>query len=311
MFNSLEDLKLFAQIYEKRNLSQVAELAQTTPGVISKRLAQLEADFGARLFHRTTRNIQPTDEGQRLFAQAQSLLELVETYEDEWGEKTEPSGTLRITASASFARLYLMPLMTQFVKLYPKIRISLELSDKVLDIVAEGIDLAIRGAQMTDSSLIARKLGPSPEVLCATREYLANAPPLTSPADLVQHNCIMLNENYNWEFRQNDKVFHQKVSGNFQTNYSEALVAAIQDDLGIGMVCYWQIHEEIESGALELLLPHYHPGRQQSLYAVYPSRRHLPLKTKVLVRFLEEHLAIPSPSGTTRLSPLIETASPS
>jgi DNA-binding transcriptional LysR family regulator len=308
MFNSLEDLKLFAQIYEKRNLSQVAELAQTTPGVISKRLAQLEADFGARLFHRTTRNIQPTDEGQRLFAQAQSLLELVETYEDEWGEKTEPSGTLRITASASFARLYLMPLMTRFVKLYPKIRISLELSDKVLDIVAEGIDLAIRGAQMVDSSLIARKLGPSPEVLCATREYLANAPPLTSPADLVQHNCIVLNENYNWEFRQNDKVFHQKVSGNFQTNYSEALVAAIQDDLGIGMVCYWQIHEAIESGALELLLPHYHPGRQQSLYAVYPSRRHLPLKTKVLVRFLEEHLAIPSPSGMTRLSPLIETA---
>jgi DNA-binding transcriptional LysR family regulator len=307
MFNSLEDLKLFAQIYEKRNLSQVAELAQTTPGVISKRLAQLEADFGARLFHRTTRNIQPTDEGQRLFAQAQSLLELVETYEDEWGEKTEPSGTLRITASASFARLYLMPLMTRFVKLYPKIRISLELSDKVLDIVAEGIDLAIRGAQMVDSSLIARKLGPSPEVLCATREYLANAPPLTSPADLVQHNCIVLNENYNWEFRQNDKVFHQKVSGNFQTNYSEALVAAIQDDLGIGMVCYWQIHEAIESGALELLLPHYHPGRQQSLYAVYPSRRHLPLKTKVLVRFLEEHLAIPSPSGMTRLSPLIET----
>jgi len=308
MFNSLEDLKLFVQIYEKRNLSQVAELAQTTPGVISKRLAQLEADFGARLFHRTTRNIQPTDEGQRLFAQAQSLLELVETYEDEWGEKTEPSGTIRITASASFARLYLMPLMTRFVKLYPKIRISFELSDKVLDIVAEGIDLAIRGAQMTDSSLIARKLGPSPEVLCATGEYLANAPPLTSPADLVQHNCIVLNENYNWEFRQNDKVFHQKVSGNFQTNYSEALVAAIKDDLGIGMVCYWQIHEEIESGALELLLPHYHPGRHQSLYAVYPSRRHLPLKTKVLVRFLEEHLAIPSPSGMTRLSPLIETA---
>ncbi|HSI22500.1 MAG TPA: LysR family transcriptional regulator [Methylophilaceae bacterium] len=301
MFNSIADLKLFAQIYERRNLSQVAELAQTTPGVISKRLSQLEADFGARLFHRTTRNIQPTDEGQRLFVQAQNLLELVETYENEWGEKTEPSGTIRITASASFARLYLMPLMTQFVKRYPQIRISFELSDKVLDIVAEGIDLAIRGALMNDSSLIARKLGPSPEVLCATRKYLAAAPPLTCPADLAQHNCIVLNENYNWEFRQDDKIIHQKVSGNFQTNYSEALVAAIKDDLGIGMVCYWQIHEEIKSGALELVLPHYHPGRLQSLYAVYPSRRHLPLKTKVLVRFLEEHLTIPSPVGTNNL----------
>ena len=297
MFKSIDDLKLFSQIYEKRSLSAVAELTQTTPGVISKRLSQLEADFGARLFHRTTRSIQPTDEGQRLFAQAQQLLEMVETYEDEWGERTEPSGTVRITASASFARLYLMPLMTRFIKRYPKIRISFELSDKVLDIVAEGIDLAIRGVQMADSGLIARKLGPSPEVMCATRAYLETAPPLDTPADLVAHNCIVLNENYNWEFHNGGKTLHQKVSGNFQTNYSEALVAAIKDDLGLGMVCYWQIHEELMAGELELVLPQFKPGRKQSIYAVYPSRRHLPLKTRVLVKFLEENLEIPAPAG--------------
>ena len=295
MFKSLEDLRLFSQIYEKRSLSAVAELAQTTPGVISKRLSQLETDFGARLFHRTTRSIQPTDEGQRLFAQAQQLLEMVEAYEDEWGERTEPSGTVRITASASFARLYLMPLMTAFIKRYPKVRISFELSDKVLDIVAEGIDLAIRGAQMPDSSLVARKLGPSPEVMCATRAYLDHAPPLRTPADLARHNCIVLNENYNWEFEGG--TLHQKVSGNFQTNYSEALVAAIKDGLGLGMVCYWQIHEELMAGELELVLPQFRPGRSQSIYAVYPSRRHLPLKTRVLVRFLEENLRIPAPAA--------------
>lgn len=300
MFNAIDDLKLFVQIYEKRSLSAVAELLQTTPGVISKRLAQLETAFGARLFHRTTRSIQPTDEGQRLFAQAQHLIEVVEVYENEWGEQAEPSGTIRMTASASFARLYLMPLMTRFIQRYPKIRVSFELSDKVLDIVGEGIDLAIRGAQMADSSLIARKLGPSPEVLCATREYLAAAPLLETPADLVRHNCIVLNENYNWEFRHEGRTLHQKVSGNFQTNYSEALVAAIQDGLGIGMVCYWQIHEEIRSGALQLVLPQYHPGRQQSLYAVYPSRRHLPLKTQLLIRYLEENLVIPVPPEPDR-----------
>ena len=180
MFKSIDDLKLFVQIYEKRSLSAVAMIAQTTPGVISKRLAQLETEFGTRLFHRTTRTIQPTDEGQRLFEQSVNLLELVEQYESEWGEKTQPSGQIRMTASASFARLYLMPLITQFIRLYPSIRISFELSDKVLDIVAEGIDLAIRGAQMNDSSLIARKLGPSPEVLCATEEYLSRAAPRRS-----------------------------------------------------------------------------------------------------------------------------------
>lgn len=299
MFKSIDDLKLFVQIYEKRSLSAVAALAQTTPGVISKRLMQLEADFGTRLFHRTTRSIQPTDEGQRLFEQSQNLLELVGQYESEWGEKTQPSGLIRMTASASFARLYLMPLITQFIRLYPSIRVSFELSDKVLDIVAEGIDLAIRGAQMNDSSLIAKKLGPSPEVLCATQEYLTNSAPLQRPADLEHHNCIVLNENYNWEFMQDGKVVHQKVRGNFQTNYSEALVAAIKDGLGIGMVCYWQIHNEIESGELELVLPQFRPGRQQTMYAVYPSRRHLPLKTQLLVKFLEQHLVIPVPEQIT------------
>lgn len=297
MFRSMQDLRLFSLIYEKRSLSAVAALCHTTPGVISKRLGQLEADFGARLFHRTTRSIQPTDEGQRLFAQAQQLLEMVETFEDEWGEKTEPSGSLRLTASASFARLYLMPLLPRFLRRYPGIRISFELTDKVLDIVAEGIDLAIRGAQMHDSTLVARKLGPSPEVMCATRAYLQSAPPLTCPADLAAHNCIVLNENYNWEFRYDGRTVHQKVSGNFQTNYSEALVAAIKDGLGLGMVCYWQIHDELMKGELELVLPEFGPGRNQSLYAVYPSRRHLPLKTKALIRFLEDNLAIPSPGA--------------
>lgn len=296
MFKSMDDLKLFSHIYEKRSLSAVAERLQTTPGVISKRLSQLEADFGSRLFHRTTRSIQPTDEGQRLFAQAQQLLEMVETFEDEWGERTEPSGTVRITASASFARLYLMPLMTRFLKRYPKVRISFELSDKVLDIVAEGIDLAIRGTQMNDSSLVAKKLGPSPEVMCATREYLDKALPLATPADLAAHNCIVLNDNYNWEFQYAGKTVHQKVSGNFKTNYSEALVSAIKDGLGLGMVCYWQIHEELMSGELEVVLPQFRPGRKQFIYAVYPSRRHLPLKTRVLVRFLEENLLIPVPA---------------
>ena len=165
----------------------------------------------------------------------------------------------------------------------------------VLDIVAEGIYLEIRGAQLNDSSLITKKLGPSPEVLCATQTYLANSAPLQRPADLEHHNCIVLNENYNWEFMQEGKVIHQKVHGNFQTNYSEALVSAIKDDMGIGMVCYWQIHQEIESGELQLVLPQFRPGRQQTLYAVYPSRRHLPLKTQLLIKFLEQHLVIPVP----------------
>jgi len=296
LFNSLDDLRIFVQIFEKKSLTLVAELNRTTPGVISKRLTQIEKDFGARLFHRTTRTIQHTDEGHRLYSQAQYLLETVDDYEMDWGEKTEPTGLIRITASASFARLYLMPLMLKFMKLYPKIKISFELSDKVLDIVAEGIDLAIRGTQLSDSTLVAKKLGPSPEVLCTTKEYLTKAPPLTSPADLVNHNCIVLNENYNWEFKGAGKTIHQRVSGSFQTNYSEALIEAVKDNLGLGMICYWQAYKELQTGELILALPEFSPGREQTLYAVYPSRRHLPTKTKVLIEFLEKNLVIPFPS---------------
>lgn len=297
MFKSIDDLRIYVQIYEKKSLTLVAELNQTTPGVISKRLTQIEKDFGARLFHRTTRSIQQTNEGQRLYAQAQHLLETVEDYEKDWDEQTEPSGLIRITASASFARLYLMPLMLQFLKKYPKIKISFELSDKVLDIVAEGIDLAIRGAQMNDSTLVAKRLGPSPEVLCTTRAYLEKATPLNSPADLVNHNCIVLNENYNWEFRNAGKTIHQRVSGSFQTNYSEALVEAVKAGLGIGMICYWQVHQELQTGELVLALPEFTPGRNQTLYAVYPSRRHLPTKTKLLIEYLEKQLLIPAPNN--------------
>lgn len=293
MFNSLDDLRIFVQIFEKKSLTLVAEVNQTTPSVISKRLTQIEKDFGTRLFHRTTRTIQPTDEGLRLYSQAQHLLETVADYEMDWSEKTEPSGLIRITASASFARLYLMPLMLQFLKQYPKIKISFELSDKVLDIVSEGIDLAIRGAQLSDSSLVAKKLGPSPEVLCTTKEYLAKAGPLTLPTDLVNHNCIVLNENYNWEFNVDGKPVHQRVSGNFQTNYSEALLEAVKDGLGLGMICYWQAHKELKTGELIQVLPEFSPGRDQTLYAVYPSRRHLPIKTKTLIAFLESNLVIP------------------
>jgi DNA-binding transcriptional LysR family regulator len=295
LFNSLDDLRIFVQIFEKKSLTLVAGLNRTTPGVISKRLTQIEKDFGVRLFHRTTRTIQHTDEGHRLYSQAQHLLETVDDYEMDWGEKTEPAGLIRITASASFARLYLTPLMLKFLKQYPKIKISFELSDKVLDIVAEGIDLAIRGTQMSDSTLVAKKLGPSPEVLCTTKEYLTKAPPLTAPADLANHNCIVLNENYNWEFKAGGKIIHQRVSGTFQTNYSEALIEAVKDSLGLGMICYWQAHRELQAGELVLALPEFAPGRDQTLYAVYPSRRHLPTKTKVLIEFLEKNLVIPFP----------------
>lgn len=293
MFNSLEDLRVFVQIFEKKNLSSVADLYQTSPGVISKRLSQIERDFGVRLFHRTTRSIKHTDEGQRLYAQALHILETVEDFENDWGAQTDPSGLIRITASASFARIYLTPLILRFVKKYPKIKVSLELSDKVLDIVSEGIDLAIRGAQLADSTLVAKPLGPSPEVLCATKDYLNRAKPLNHPSDLINHNCIVLNENYNWEFKFNGKTFHQKVNGNFQTNYSEALLEAVKDGLGLGMFCYWQVHEELMKGNLSLVLPEFNPGREQTLYAVYPSRRLLPAKTKLLISFLETELLIP------------------
>jgi len=292
MFARRGDLEVFVRIFEARSLSAAAEAMRMTPGMVSKRLAQLEHELGARLFHRTTRQVQPTDEGRRFYAQAQQLLEAMSAFEQEWRPQAEPTGLLRVTASASFARLYLVPLVARFLARHPQVRIDLDLTDRVIDIVAEGIDLAIRIDRLPDSSLIARKLGSNRQVLCATPRYLKRAGTPQTPAELAAHNCVVLHQYGEWVFEKDGRKYSQRVRGSFQTNYGEAMVQAVKNSVGIGAASIWHVRRELDAGELLPLLPGYRLANPRAIYALYPSRQ-LPLKTLAFLEYLQKNLAIP------------------
>lgn len=295
MFENIQDIRIFTVIFQENSLSQAARILQMTPGMVSRQLSKLEEEMGIRLFHRTTRSVQPTEEGKRLFAQAMNLFEMIESYESEWGGMTEPKGLLKVSASASFGRLHLMPVINGFLKEYPKIQIQLDLSDRIVSIIEEGIDVGIRIGARTDSTLVAKRLGSGTRLLCASSEYLKDKAPLQSPADLAQHNCIILNQNYVWDFEgPNGEIFSQKVSGNFQCNFGEATSQCVKAGLGIGVLSYWHAKEDLRSGQVQALLPGYKLNNSPTIYAVYPSRKFIPLRTKVFVSYLEENLHIPS-----------------
>ncbi len=265
-----------------------------TPGMVSKRLAHLESKLGLRLFHRTTRSVQPTEEGRRLYSQASALFEIIETYESDWGGIAEPQGVLRVSASASFARLYLTPVLASFLERYPKIEIKLDLTDRMIDIIEEGIDVAIRISVMNDSSLIARKIGNGERLLCATKDYLLKHPPLREPADLAKHNCLVLNGKMSWDFETDKGILSQKIKGNLQCNYGEAVIQCIKESMGIGIASYWHVKDDLKTGKLQLVLPQYKLANNPSIFAVYPSRKFVPLRTRAFVEHLEKNLVIPT-----------------
>jgi DNA-binding transcriptional LysR family regulator len=292
MFDSLLDLKSFVTIFESKNLSDAAGILRMTPGMVSKRLSKIEEEFGVRLFQRTTRTLASTEDGRKLYEQALAILEMTHNFEAEWGKRSEPSGLLTVTASASFARIYLMKVAALFLEKYPKIELKLELTDRTVDIVSEKIDLAIRIGELKDSSLIAKKLADGPRVLCASKKYLKNAPPLKSPADLMNHSCIVLNERYDWEFLYRGKEIVQRISPRFQCNLGDGMVEMIKNGVGVGVTARWHVAKALKSGELVELLPDYKIVKSSSVYAVYPSRRHLSRRTQCFIDFLEEHLAI-------------------
>lgn len=305
MFENIQDIRVFTVIFQENSLSQAARILQMTPGMVSRQLSKLEEDLGLRLFHRTTRSVQPTEEGKRLYAQAMNLFEMIESYENEWGGLTEAKGILKVSASASFGRLHLMPVITKFLKEYPKIQIQLDLSDRVVNIIEEGVDVAIRIGARTDSTLVAKRLGSGTRLLCASPSYLRGKDPIRTPVDLDQHNCVVLNQNYVWDFEgPGGELYSQKVRGNFQCNFGEAMSQCVKAGLGIGIISYWHAKGDLNSGELQVVLPDFRLNNNPSIYAVYPSRKYVPLRTKVFVSYLEEHLQIPElDEGTDERKP--------
>lgn len=257
--------------------------------MVSRRLAALEARLGVRLVNRTTRSLHLTDEGASYYEScARVLAEIEQANASVSAGRQEPKGTLRVALPAAFGNQYVAPLVPQFAALYPAVQLALSLSDRSVNLVEDGFDLAIRIAALADSSLAARKLAPNRRVVCASPEYLRRHGTPSAPAELAQHNCLLASDfGATWDYKDaSGKLGSVRVSGRYVCDNWEVLREWALAGLGIALKSTWDVRRHLSSGSLVSLLPGYSFDSDVAIYAVYPHRRHLPAKTRAFIDFL-------------------------
>ncbi len=289
IMRQLHSMRVFAKVVETGSFIAASEAMGISRPMASKLVAQLEHSLGVKLLTRTTRTLSMTEAGRSFYTRCIDIFERLDEAVQEAGNlRIEPKGQLRISAPHSFGRKHLARTIARFQQAYPDIDIDLTLNDRVIDLVDEGFDLAIRIGHLADSNLIARKLSDCELKVCASPSYLeANGIPKT-PSELQQHNCLvycLLAEGNNWHFTKDDKNYIYKISGNFQANSGDAVVEAAVAGLGIIMEPDFITFQYLQSGALIPLLADY-KITPRGIYAVYPQDRLLPQKTRVFIDFL-------------------------
>jgi DNA-binding transcriptional LysR family regulator len=268
--DKLQAMKTFVRVVEAGSFSAVAHESDTTQSAVSKQVAALERELGARLLTRTTRSLALTEEGEHYFERARRLLaEIAEAEGALRRGEQQLTGWLRIAASVGFGRLKLMPLVQSFLAEHRGVKIDLRLSDGFIDLVEQGIDVAVRIGDLPDSSLIARRVGTTQRMLMAHRSYVRSLPKGTKvprvPDDLTDHNCIVYTElamRNAWSFTAGPGAADPagttrivRVEGNLQTNSSEVMRASVLARMGIGYSPTWLFDDELASGEVQRMLP--------------------------------------------------------
>jgi DNA-binding transcriptional LysR family regulator len=296
----LAAMQTFVRVVESGSFSAVAREAQATQSAVSKQVAALERALGARLLNRTTRSLALTEEGERYFEQARRLVaEIAEAESGLRQGEQQLSGWLRVAASVGFGRLKLMPLVKTFLAEHPGVRIDLRLNDGFIDLVEQGIDVAVRIGEMADSTLVARRIGTTKRALIASRKYLRSLPTGRKtprvPEDLLQLNCIVYTELASqnaWTFTAGPgapvevgTVVTIRAQGSLQTNSSEVVRASVLSGMGIGFSPTWLFEDEIAQGDLQVLLPDW-PAPSMPVHLVSPSQRRQSAKVKAFADHL-------------------------
>lgn len=291
----LTDVALFARVCATRNLSAAGREFGLSPAASSARMAQLERRLGARLLHRTTRQITLTQDGEAFLVQAQLLLDAAEQAEAAVGDAARaPQGLLRVAASVSFGRQHIVPALAAFMARYPGIRLDLRLSDRVIDLAEHGIDVAIRIGPLKDSALVARTLASSRLVLVASPAYLAQHGAPSHPQDLLAHQCLVLGSANPWRFKADEKELAVRVDGRMQSDNGEALRDAAVDGMGIALQSVWATYLQLKSGALVQVLKDYPIAVDAVVSAQYLNRAFLPPRAQVFIDYFAERFG-PSP----------------
>ncbi|MGO9543346.1 MAG: LysR family transcriptional regulator [Rhodomicrobium sp.] len=308
---SIADLEIFARVVTAGSMSAAGRELDLSPAVVSKRIGHLEGRLGTRLFHRTTRQLQLTESGRGFYERVVQILATVQEAEAFVSSGHERAGgTLRITAPTAFARMHIAPYLGSFMKQYPDLSIEIIATDQIMDIVREGIDIAIRNAEIDDASLVARKLAPCRRVFCASPEYLSEHGTPKTLADLSAHRALAEN-NLTWRMHGPEGIVSLKLPSEIKTNSSEIVHQALIAGCGIGFRPVWQVRDELLSRKLMPILPQYRETPGIAIYAVYPDKQYLPVRLRVFIDFLaaiygpspywEQGLELPARPQTKKL----------
>ncbi|MEZ8725002.1 LysR family transcriptional regulator [Vibrio cyclitrophicus] len=291
---NIEHLKLFVRLASTHNISMAGQELGLSPAVASSHISKLEDNLGARLVHRTTRKVSLTEEGEAFLPHAEEVLSSVDAAKSAVGVGCDsPIGTLRVTASASFGRLHLVPALPGFLDRYPGLKVDLRLSDSMVDLVEGGFDIAIRISELKDSTLIARKLARDKRVVCASPDYLIKYGNPAKPQDLNDHQCISLIGLENWIFNTENGPKTIKASGSLRADNGEALRDAAIGGLGITVTSNWCAYEQLKNGQLIKILEDYSLTSEPAIWAVYPSSRLIAPKVRAFIDYFSEYYGNP------------------
>ena len=288
--DQLKQIEAFVNSATRGSLSAAARVEGVTPAVIGRRLDALEARLGVKLLLRTTRRLSLTFEGQSFLEECQRILtDLVnaETAVSLGGLRV--SGHLKISAPAGFGRKHVVPLVESYMHEHPELRITLDLSDRLVDLLNEGVDCAVRIGEMLDSSLVSSKLGEMRRAVVASPAYVdRNGAPAT-PADLHLHNCLSLGQQRGWVFRNphGGEVDTIKVGGSFECNDGAVLHDWALAGRGLAWRSLWEVGQDLKEGRLTSVLDAWQ-APPMGIYAVFPQRRHLPLRVRLFIDLLKE-----------------------
>ncbi|MCG8421735.1 MAG: LysR family transcriptional regulator [Proteobacteria bacterium] len=285
---------MFVRVVDEGSFSAAGRALGLVPSTVSKQISRLEDRLGSRLLSRSTRRIHLTEAGQAFYVRCAAILADIDDAERSISEMSGvPRGTLRVSGTVGFTKSQVIPRLHRFLSRYPELQIEFDLSDRVVDLLAKGYDLALRIGTLEGSSLVARKLASNRRVVCAAPAYLERHGAPQRPSELCEHNCLILttSTSFNeWEFNTDEGPRVIRVSGNFRVNHGDALHQALLAGIGLARIAVWLVGPDIEAGRLIRVLPN-HEQESTAVYAIYPHRRHLAPKVRAFVDFLAEELA--------------------
>lgn len=290
LLQRLSDMAIFARVAETGSFTQAALALQMSKGAVSKAISRLEQHLSVRLLQRTTRQIRLTAEGQAFFAYCQQVVRQADQAEHHLDEmRDEPAGTIRISVAVTYGSKIIAPLLPELLQRYPKLRVELDLTDRLVDLVGEEVDVAIRFGRLASSSLIARPLTKLPIVLVGAPSYLAQAGIPQHPRDLTQHSCLSTDnspqERY-WRFSDQGQPLEVLTQGPLHANSNRALKPAVLAGVGLMYVTRYQVADEIDAGRLVPILTEYMP-EPLPVHLVYPHRVHMKAGVKVILQYLQ------------------------